>query len=127
MRMHTDVSVGTEESDLLEAKKNLGARIMDVPLEYRRAGVSQGNSGLIISVSDNTLVVYSRDSMPVGFRFKLTVFSAAYRFTQFEVVAKVVSKREDIKDVFGGYVYGLDILDFMTTRRTQIAEDQSSS
>ncbi len=118
MRTGADVSVKTEERDLIEAKKTLGAHITDVPLEYRTAGASRGNGGLIINVSENTLVVYSRDSMPVGFRFELTVFSAAYRFTQFEVLAKVVSKREDTKDVFGGYVYGLEILDFMTTRRT---------
>jgi hypothetical protein len=127
MEMRTGTPVATKQANLFEAKETFGTSQMDLPLEFRIAGVPEGNGGLIINVSENTLLIYSRESMPVGYIFKLRIFSAAYKFTQFEVLAKILSRREDTKDVFGGYVYGLEILDFMATRPTQTLKFKSAT
>lgn len=105
-----ETSGGTTELRDRESRKSCLRVSVALPLEYwQTEGVRRG--GIVENLSEEGLLMHSRQAMPVGRKLNMTVFFPnGYEFDGIRVVGKIIWKDSRFETGWMRYKYGIEFV-----------------
>ena len=111
----------TQDSDSTREERKHPRFYLNLPIEFRAMNAQHVLGAMIVNASKTGLLIQSPNNVPAGTKLNIAVlFSNAFELANLEVLAEVVSTKNQLHDGRQGYELGLKFIQISEEDRQKL-------